>query len=357
MREPVVQSELLSPPLTLGEGNTPLVPSVGIGPRQNAGDLWFKLESCNPTGSYKDRFIAAEVARMRATGVRVCLATSSGNTGSSLASYCARARIGCLIVVNDNASRGKLAQMRAHGARLVRLPGFITDPQITASVFAAIEELSRRRGVPLVVSAFRHCPAGMAEVGLLAEEIHRACRPRHVFVPVGGGGLYSAVAETFTRQAGPLPRIHAVQPEGCLTVVASFLRGDREIRPVASTTTISGLSVPSDLDASRALSLLYRCEGLGIAVRDEEIIEAQQLLLETKGIYSEPAGAASVAGWLRACGERRIDPRETAVCLITGHGFKDPNSIAVAARRHRAVRASAASATTVLENLLEQTLQ
>src|SRR4051794_15241062 len=98
---------------TLGEGNTPLIASV------RSRTLLFKLENCNPSGSYKDRFAAAEVARIVSQGATACMATSSGNTGSALAAYSARAGVRCHIFVNHDAPAGKLAQMQAHGAQVV----------------------------------------------------------------------------------------------------------------------------------------------------------------------------------------------------------------------------------------------
>jgi threonine synthase len=313
----------LSSPGSLGQGNTPVVASISA----NSSDgLWFKLESCNPSGSYKDRFIAAEIQRLVAAGARACLATSSGNTGSSLAAYSARFGIKCLIVVNADAPAGKLAQMQAHGAHVLRVPGFVSDSGITASVFDGLHTLSKRHSLPLVVSAFCMCPEGMRGVETIATEL-LPLNPDHVFVPVGGGGLYSAVVQGFLRNNQRLPRVHAVQPEGCLTLVASYLNNSSEVKSVQSTTRISGLSVPNDLDASRGLRLLRQCNGTGIAVSDEEVFSAQKMLTCKEGIYSEPAGATAFAGWLRAITDGTIAEGERSVCLVTGHGFKDPDSV------------------------------
>lgn len=316
---------------SLGEGRTPLVPSVSVGRQLGLDRLYFKLENCNPSGSYKDRFIAAEVTRLLRADVRGCVATSSGNTGSSLAAYCARYGIRCSIVVNDTAPEGKLEQMRAHGAAVYRVPDFVTSPAVTEQVLQALAELSARRNLPLVVSAYRYCPEGMAGVESIAHELCQAPEAlEHVFVPVGGGGLYSAVCKGFRSLGKGGPRIHAVQPEGCLTVVAAFERGDDEIRPVTSTTAISGLSVPFDIDAGLALRYLKECGGAGLAVSDAEVFEAQRLLLVREGIYAEPAGATALAGLVRAVRRGIVAAREAAVCLVTGHGFKDPASVRMA---------------------------
>ena len=156
---------------TMGEGKTPLIPSHRIGPECGWPDLFFKLESCNPSGSYKDRFIANEVTAMLRRGASGCVATSSGNTGSSLAAYCARYGLRCLILVNHDAPAGKLAQMQAHGALVVRIAEFVNDPAVTERVFESLRRFSERQNVPLVVSAYRYCPEGMSGVHDIACEL------------------------------------------------------------------------------------------------------------------------------------------------------------------------------------------
>lgn len=329
-----------------------LVASARIGPRHGASRLLFKLELCNPTGSYKDRFIAAEVACLLGRGAGACVATSSGNTGSSLAAYCARYGLRCAIVVNAGAPAGKLAQMQAHGARVVRIPGFVTDPAVTAHAFAQLEELAASRNVPLVVSAYRYCPGGMAGVESIAAELaEQAPEAEHVFVPVGGGGLYTAVVRGFERMRR-MPRVHAVQPEGCSTVAASFARGDREIRPVAGTTRVSGLAVPFDIDAALALDRLHACNGRAFEVSDDAIFTAQTMLMEEEGIYCEPAGAAALAGWLRALEAHVVHPDDPAICLVTGHGSKDLVSVDSIAGQHPTIEIASGDVRACLEELL-----
>jgi threonine synthase len=318
--------------VTLGEGDTPLVRSVRLGPRLGLVDLSFKLEICNPTGSYKDRFAAAEVTAVLDRRQAGCIATSSGNTGAAIAAYAARSGLPCAIVVNELAPAAKLQQMQSHGARVLRLKGFVVCPDVTQHVYRELEAFSARSGMSLVVSAYRYCPGGMAGVERISTELQQQ-HPTldHVFVPVGGGGLFTAVSRGFAFLGSLSPRVHAVQPEGCATVVAAFHRGDDEIRPVASTTRISGLSVPFDIDARTALSQLRRCRGTGILVTDDEVLEAQRLLMIEEGIWAEPAGAAALAGCIRALRDGTVAGRDSIVCLVTGHGFKDGDSLARAA--------------------------
>ncbi|MGH9397244.1 MAG: threonine synthase [Terriglobia bacterium] len=338
--------------VTLGEGNTPLIKSARIGPALGINRLFFKLESCNPSGSYKDRFVSAEVSRIVNAGGPMCVATSSGNTGSSLAAYCARCGVQCVILVNQGVPSGKLAQMQAHGARVLRVKEFATSPRVTEQVYCSLIRLAGSCSLSLVVSAYRYCPVGMAAVESLAEEIVKQCDYPidHIFVPVGGGGLFTAVCRGMVN-TGARPRIHAIQPSGCSTVVAAFERGDSEILPVESETRISGLSVPFDIDASLALEHLRRWNGSGFAVSDEEVFEAQQRLLQQEGIYTEPAGAAAFAGLRQALDRNLVRHDHTIVCLITGHGFKDPESIERAAARYPSALLEAAEVEGEVERL------
>lgn len=330
--------------LSMGEGNTPLVRSTTIGPSLGIDRLFFKLENCNPSGSYKDRFVVGEVRNVIQSGKKLCVATSSGNTGSSLAAYCARAGLSCLIVVNATVPLGKLAQMQAHGARVVLVDGFVASPRVTEDVFTALAQATSEGAAALVVSSYRSCPVGMAGVETISRELCEQARAeiQNVFVPMGSGGLFTAVCRGFAAGNRAMPRVHAVQPAGCATVVGPFQRGENLIRPVESTTRISGLSVPFDIDGTLALENLRKFGGQGFAVMDDEVFEAQRALFESEGIYAEPAGAAALAGLQRAIRERTLDPGESVVCLVTGHGFKDPVSVERVAATHPAVAATVA---------------
>lgn len=319
----------------MGEGNTPLVESVSVGPRAGLRIL-FKLEMCNPSGSYKDRFVAALMADFIERDISACIATSSGNTGAALAAYSSRYGIGCSIFVNQFVPAGKLQQMQAHGARVFRVRDFITSPEVTDRVYSRLRTMSDQNGIPIVVSAYRYCPSGMQGVERIANELvaQRGGEIDHVFVPVGGGGLFTAVNRGFRALGGSCPRVHAVQPEGCATVVSAYAEGRDKITPVTSTTRISGLAVPFDIDASVALAELRRGRGSAIVVSDAEVYSAQKLMLREEGIWAEPAGAAALAGCLRAKRHASLKNGGTVVCLVTGHGFKDPESLAEAVREN-----------------------
>jgi threonine synthase len=306
----------------LGEGNTPCIHS-----RDYGEDLWFKMESQNPTGSYKDRFAAPAIAALASPSPPTVIATSSGNTGAALAAYAARFGVRLAVVTGANAPPAKLAPICAHGAKVLLVEDFAEDPELTAAVLRSIEQFTERTGAVMVVSAFRYSPAAMEGVSAIATEL-AALAPRHVVIPVGGGGLYTAIARGFLAAGMQDVKLHAVQPNGGATVAGAWRQNLRTALPMPGKTAISGLSVPLDLDATTALGHLYACGGMGIVLEDGEIYQAQRRLFDEEGICAEPAGAAAFAAYVKARDEGLVKPGERAVCLITGHGWKDAASLA-----------------------------
>ena len=320
--------------VTLGEGDTPIVHSRRLGPALGMPQLYFKLETTNPSGSYKDRFGAAAVSHMVAAGQTKCIATSSGNTGAALAAYCAAANIECRIAIVETAPMGKLKQMLSYGAKLARVRGFGTDPAITDEVIARLQEIGQRPDWALQISAFVHSPLGMSGVQSVSFELAEQLPGRvdRVFCPAGSGGLCIATAQGFLalQKQGELagcPRVECVQPEGNNTVAGPLREGALQARSVQCTSTISGLQVASVIDGDLAVEACRATGGSGYLVTDEEIWETQRELARTEGIFAEPAGAASVAAVVRALREQRLETDEVVVCLITGSGFKDDQAV------------------------------
>ncbi len=320
--------------ITLGEGDTPLVRSRSIGPAENLPRLFFKLESVNPSGSYKDRFAASAVAHMLARGQRRCIATSSGNTGAALAAYCAAAGIDCRIAIVETAPAGKLQQMLAYGANIFRVRGFGLDPKVTAATFARLQEVADAPDAALQISAFHYSPLGMAGVRTIAFEMTEQAQGPvdHVFTPAGGGGLTLATAQGFAhlvatgRLAGS-PRVECVQPEGNDTIAGPLRDGRDAAVDVTCTTKISGLQVANVIDGHETLKACRASGGTGHTVTDEEVFAAQIRLAREEGIFAEPAGAVALAGALQAARSGAIAPGATVICLVTGSGFKDMTSI------------------------------
>jgi len=329
---PVQDTAILS---TLGEGNTPLIRSGYFSRELNIPELYFKLENTNPTGSFKDRIMACEVSLMRQRGCRVCLGPSTGNAGAALAAYAARFGIRCYIFATENADAGKLQQMLFHGARVQRIQGFGVSSQHTEEVFAALKQVADRSGAHLVCSAFQYNALGMEAVKTISFEICEQLQdtPNSVFLPIAGGGLLSATWKGFQTfhhlgKIHRLPSMNGVQSAGCPTVTRAVQEGGRAPSPQPSTTSIGALAAPFAPDGQLAVQSIVESGGWGYDPTDDEIYSAQRMLARNEGIYAEPIGAASVAGLIQAQRQKSIDPEDRIVCVITGHGFKDPESVA-----------------------------
>ncbi len=318
--------------LTLGEGHTPLVRSRSIGPDLGLKNLFFKLETLNPTGSYKDRFAALALSGLLADRAPICLATSSGNTGAALAAYSTIANIPCHIALIDGTPMGKLTQMYAHGAHLWMLKDFGKDVKKTDEIFEGLKGIAREYNTGIQVSAFSTQPFAMQGVQTISYELcDRGNQPQDVFVPAGGGGLTLAIARGFQKwslahKALHTTRVHCVQPEGNDTMASAIRNGKRAAPVDKSTTTISGLQVPSILDGNDVVREVTETGGNGYLVTDQRIMEWQESLARKEGIYAEPAGAVSVAGLERALQQGEINVNDNVVCIITGHGFKNTSA-------------------------------
>lgn len=313
--------------LTLGEGNTPLVRSRSIGPQAGLQNLFFKLESTNPSGSYKDRFAAAAISHMIAQEQSTCVATSSGNTGAALATYCAAGRLRCRIAIVETAPQAKLQQMLAYGAEIFRVRDFGTDATVTAKVFERLNTLGEQPGHALQISAYAYSPLGMAGVESIAFELaEQADEINHVFCPAGGGGLTLAVARGFAK-LGHQTAVHCVQPAGNDTIAGPLRTGCDRAQAVTCTSRISGLQVASVIDGDEVIRECRPTGGTGHTISDERIWECQKRLAREEGVFSEPAGAVALAGALEAARRGEVGSEEHVVCLVTGTGFKDADSI------------------------------
>lgn len=311
-----------------GEGNTSLVRSVRIGRELGMPNLYFKLENLNPTGSYKDRFACAVVSTMLQKRQRFCVSTSSGNTGSALAAYCAAANIKCLIALVDGTPEDKRLQMKVYGAQLLEVRDFGKDAIVTQQVFDILAAFALEKDIPFPVSAYKFFPEGMKGVETIAYEIMESGKPDHIFSPAGGGGLTLAVAKGAKRfsdeKSLALPHIHCVQPFGNNTIAGPLLSGARAaIVLEKSGTTISGLQVPGVLDGNDVISLCRASGGTGHLVTDEEVFHWHKALATEEGIFCEPAAAVALAGAANAVKYGVIQPHQHVVCLVTGSGFKN----------------------------------
>ncbi len=313
-------------PVSLGEGLTPLI-EAGRSPWQ--GRLWLKLEGANPTGSFKDRPVSVALTRARELGVPGVITASSGNAGAAVAAYAARAGLPSVTLVPEGLPATKLLQIGAPGTRLVAVKGHFGRAYDLALAWA--EETGWLNVTTTQLSAFP--TEGNKTV---AYEIWSQLGfvPDWVLIPVSSGPLLVGALKGFEelREAGltqSVPRMVAVQAEGCAPIAQAFAGGaDRVTAWSTPNTVATGISDPlqgyAD-DGTRTLQLARTSGGAAVAVSDELIIATQRWLAEATGVLAEATGAVSAAGLtaVAALGTPAPNAGDTAVCIVTGHGLKD----------------------------------
>ncbi len=306
-----------TPLISLGEGDTPLVRSRRLIERVRCRDLHFKLESCNPTGSFKDRGMVVAVAKALESGSRAILCASTGNTSASAAAYAAHCALDAYVLVpHGNIAQGKLAQAVAHGARVLAVRGTFDEALRIARL------ISERHPVALVNSVNPHRLEGQKTAAFeVVDSLGDA--PDLVFIPVGNAGNISAYWRGFVEYyhaecSTKKPRMMGWQAAGAAPIVTG--------KPVEHPQTVAS-AIRIGNPASWQLAVAARDESGGAidAVTDDEILEAYRLLAQEEGIFGEPASAACVAGLLKHSREHDLS-EQTVVCVITGHGLKDPET-------------------------------
>ena len=306
-----------TPVFTLGEGDTPLVRSRRIGPKVGCDELYFKLEGCNPTGSFKDRGMVVAVAKAVESGGERIVCASTGNTSASAAAYGAYCGLPTTVFVpKGNIARGKLAQAIAHGARILLIDGSFDD------ALNLVRRVTEKYPIVLVNSLNPHRIQGQKTAAFeIVEELGSA--PDHLFIPVGNAGNIGAYWLGFTEafQMGwtaTLPILMGFQAEGAAPIV----RG----QPVPEPETIaSAIRIGNPANWNSAIKARDESGGTIDMVSDEQIIEAYRLMAQWEGIFCEPASAAAVAGLMKLRKAGLDLKGKRVVCVITGTGLKDPD--------------------------------
>ena len=294
------------PVVTLGEGSTSLLRAPAVSERAGC-QVWLKVEGENPTGSFKDRGMTCAVSAAVREGASAVICASTGNTAASAAAYAARAGLrGAVIVPEGKIATGKLAQALMHGARVVALQGNFDQ------ALALVRELVQRHPIALVNSVNQFRLEGQKTAAFeIVEELDGLDA---LCIPVGNAGNITAYWQGF-RELDQAPTMFGFQAEGAAPLVLG--------RPVENPETVaSAIRIGNPARWEEAMAAMTDSGGAISAVSDAEILDAWRFLGAREGVFCEPASAASVAGLLRhGAGEA-----ERVVCVLTGHGLKDPQT-------------------------------
>ncbi len=301
-----------TPVVTLHEGATPLLPAPRLSARVGA-EVFLKIEGANPTGSFKDRGMTLAISKAVEEGAKAVVCASTGNTSASAAAYAARAGLSCLVLIPEGyIALGKLAQALVHGARVLQIRGNFD------AALEIVRELPARAPVVVVNSINPYRIEGQKTGAFEIVDVLGDAPELHC-IPVGNAGNITAYWRGYLeyKQAGRatrLPRMCGFQAAGAAPIVAG--------RPIENPETIAtAIRIGNPASWYGATAAASESGGAIGAVTDEEILAAYRFLATEESVFCEAASAASVAGLLKigAQGARRV------VCVLTGHGLKDPD--------------------------------
>jgi threonine synthase len=309
-----------TPVITLQEGNTPLIYSPYLSQQLGPGfSVYLKFEGANPTGSFKDRGMTVAVSKAVEEGSQAVICASTGNTSASAAAYAAKANIKCVVLIPKGAiAKGKLVQALSHGAQVIAVDGNFDH------CLNLVREITQRYPITLVNSINPNRIEGQKTGAFeICDFLNDA--PDFHLMPVGNAGNITAYWKGYKeyhqlKKITKLPKMIGFQAEGAAPIVRGY--------PIENPQTVAtAIRIGNPASWQKAVQARDESGGLITTVSDEEIISAYKLLPAKEGIFVEPASAASVAGLLKLKKEGFFSNSKGGkiVCILTGHGLKDPD--------------------------------
>ena len=311
-----------TPVISLHEGNTPLIPARNLSRKLGFnGEIYFKFEGMNPTGSFKDRGMTMAVSKAVEEGSKAVICASTGNTSASAAAYAARAGIKCVVLIPEGKiALGKLSQAVMHGAEVLEIDGNFDE------ALNLVKELSSKYPLTLVNSINPFRIEGQKTAAFeICETLGQA--PDYQFMPVGNAGNitaywkgYKEYCELYPKQY-VLPKMMGFQAAGSAPIVKGH--------PIEKPETIAtAIRIGNPASWKTAEAARDESKGMIDMVTDEEILEAYRMVASTEGVFCEPASASSLAGLIKCLkqGYFKNALPVKAVCILTGHGLKDPDT-------------------------------
>lgn len=321
--------------VSLGEGNTPLIKAERLANKLKLKRLHLKDETRNPSSSFKDRAMSVGVSKAAEMRVETVVTASSGNAAAALAAYSARSGLRCVAFVPEDVAAGKVSQLLLYGAKVFRVRQVEEGVDPTVQLMMLTHERLNWYTCPSFGPFNPYQVEGPKT--MLYEIIEQLGwrQPDFIFVPTGSGclitGLWKACRDL--KNIGLMneyPRLVLVQPVGNMPLVDALKRGlsFSEIKPTPYPQSVaSGLLDPYPWDGDLALEAVRKTGGAGVAVSDEEIMEAVKMLAGLEGIFAEPSGAAGLAALVKMLDEGEVSPSDESVVLVTGSGLKEPEKI------------------------------
>lgn len=307
-----------TPIITLKEGNTPLLKANNLSEAMGGRlEIHLKYEGMNPTGSFKDRGMTMAVSKAVEDGSKAVMCASTGNTSAAAAAYSAQARLDCVVLVPEGSiALGKLSQALMHGAKVVPIQGNFDD------ALRLVRNITKNYPITLVNSLNPYRIEGQKTGAFeICDALGRV--PDYNAIPVGNAGNITAYWKGYKeyKSAGiieAMPKMIGFQAEGAAPIV-----GGKALKNPQTIATAIKIGNPASW--KRAEAARDESGGLIDIVTDDEIIEAYKMLAQLEGVFVEPASAASVAGVIKLNKTGYFRKGDCIVCILTGHGLKDPD--------------------------------
>ena len=318
-------------PLTgFNSGYTPLVRCDRLAARLGVSELYIKDDSVNhPTLSYKDRVVSVAATRAVELGFKVLACASTGNLANSVAAHAARLGIECCVFIPDNLEAGKLLGSAIFNPTILAIAGNYDD------VNRLCTQVGDRYGWGFVnINLRSYYAEGAKTMGFEIVEQLGWRYPKHLISPVAGGTLLPRIVRGLRELRevglvdGDLPRVYAAQAAGCAPVVRAILAGLDHPEPVRPDTIAKSIAIGNPADGYQVIQCVRATGGTGAAVTDEQIVDAIQLLAETEGIFTEPAGGTTLAATIDLIAREVIPRDESIVVCVTGNGYKTAEVVA-----------------------------
>jgi threonine synthase len=312
------------PPITLGEGMTPLIRAERLGERIGLGNFYIKDEGLNPTASFKARGLSAAVTVAKALGARTLALPTAGNAGGAAAAYAAKAGLGCVIAMPSDTPEANIIESRAFGADVRLIDGLISD----CGKFIA-ENAARERWFEVSTLKEPYRIEGKKTMGYELWEEFGGKLPDVIIYPTGGGvgliGMWKAFEEleAMGLVGQERPRMISAQAAGCAPIVKAFEQHKESSEFFDNAATVaSGLRVPKPLGDFLILEDLYASGGEAVPATDQEMLAACRDMAALEGIFAAPEGGAGLVATEKLVKQKKIRAGETVVLFNTGSGYK-----------------------------------
>jgi len=315
--------------VSLNEGGTGLHQCKRLGNLLGIKRLYVKNEGENPTGSFKDRGMTVGVTKAVEFDMKMVICASTGNTAASLAAYAAKAGLQCIVLIpSGKIAYGKLAQAMIYGAKVVQVRGNFDQ---ALKIVLKLSEKHRKAYLLNSINPFRI--EGQKSLAYeICDQLEGEALDK-VIVPVGNAGNISAIWKGFSdfhqlNLISSFPQMIGIQAEGAAPIAQAVKEGSNSVIPVGQPETVAtAIRIGAPLSWKKAIRAVKESKGTAETVTDQEILEAQKMLARHEGLFVEPASASSIAGLKKLVELGRVDKDDATVCVVTGHGLKDPDIV------------------------------